>query len=87
MAECRVSKIRKSSDRSAVSEIILYFFKKTNIEGELISETGNEFQILGPRPFNHMNKSYWASPREVFTLADMQSKIKMQTIQYRKSRI
>ena len=23
--------------------------KKTNIEGELISETGNEFQILGPR--------------------------------------
>ena len=25
------------------------FFVTTNIEGELISETGNEFQILGPR--------------------------------------
>ena len=49
MAECRVSKIRKLSDRSAISEIILNFFKKTNVEGELISETGNEFQILGPR--------------------------------------
>ena len=27
----------------------LKFFLKTNIEGELISEIGNEFQILGPR--------------------------------------
>ena len=44
-----MSKIRKLRDRSAVSEIILKFFLKTNIEGELISETGNEFQILGPR--------------------------------------
>ena len=26
----------------------LSIFKKTNIEGELISEIGNEFQILGP---------------------------------------
>ena len=34
-----------------------------------------------------MKKSYWASPREVFTLAVMQSSIKLQTIQYRKSRI
>ena len=49
MAECRVSKIRKLSDRSAINEIILYFFLKTNIEGELISGIGNEFQILGPR--------------------------------------
>ena len=51
MDECRVSKIRKLSDSSAISEIILEFFfkKKTNIEGELISEIGNEFQILGPR--------------------------------------
>ena len=57
------------------------------MEGELISEKGNELQILGPWPFNHMNKSFWASPREVFTLAVMQSKIKLQTIQYRKSRI
>ena len=46
MAECRVNKIRKLSNRSAVSEkIFLFFFKKTDIEGELISETGNEFQI------------------------------------------
>ena len=50
MAECRVSKIRTLSDRSAISEIILYLKKKqTNIEGEPISEIGNEFQILGPR--------------------------------------
>ena len=51
MAECRVSKIRTLSDRSAISEIILYLKKnkQTNIEGELISEIGNEFQILGPR--------------------------------------
>ena len=49
MPECRVSKIRKLSDRSAISEIILNFLKKTNIEGELISEIGNEFQFLGPR--------------------------------------
>ena len=53
MTECRVSKIRTLSDRSAISEIILYLKKKknkqTNIEGELISEIGNEFQILGPR--------------------------------------
>ena len=27
----------------------LSIFKKTNIEGELISEIGNEFKILGPR--------------------------------------
>ena len=27
----------------------LIFFLKTDMEGELISETGNEFQILGPR--------------------------------------
>ena len=40
-----------------------------------------------PLPFNHMNKSYWASPHEVFTLAVMQSKITLQTIEYRKSRI
>ena len=26
----------------------LNFYLKTNIEGELISEIGNEFQILGP---------------------------------------
>ena len=49
MAECRGSKIRKLNDRSAISEIILYIFLKTDVEGELISETGNEFQILGPQ--------------------------------------
>ena len=49
MAECKVSKIRKLSDRSAISEIILQISLKKNIEGELISEIGNEFQILGPR--------------------------------------
>ena len=27
----------------------LNFLKNKNIEGELISEIGNEFQILGPR--------------------------------------
>ena len=27
----------------------LSILKKTNIEGELISEIGNEFKILGPR--------------------------------------
>ena len=51
MAECRVSKIRKLSDGSAISEIILYYyyFFKTNIQGELISEIGNEFQIFMTR--------------------------------------
>ena len=28
---------------------LIFFSKKANIEGELISEIGNEFQILGPR--------------------------------------
>ena len=38
------------SDRSAINEINpLIFLKKTNIEGEQISELGNEFQMLGPR--------------------------------------
>ena len=44
-----MSKIRKLSDRSAISEINSLNFLKTNIEGELIGEIGNEFQILGPR--------------------------------------
>ena len=38
----------KVSDRSAINEIILSIFLKTNIEGELIREIGNEFQSLGP---------------------------------------
>ena len=46
MAQCKVSKIRKLSNRSAISEIILYIFLKTNIEGELISEKGNKFLYL-----------------------------------------
>ena len=50
MAECRVSEIRKLSDKSAINEIIPWIFlKNKNIEGELITEIGNEFQILGPR--------------------------------------
>ena len=67
MAECRVSKIRKLSDRSAISEIILYYyyFFKTNIQGELISEIGNEFQIFMTRfieIWNHRSLlmfAYW----------------------------
>ena len=50
MAECRVSK------RQIIKRQIGYQWdnslnlkKKTDIEGELISETGNEFQILGAR--------------------------------------
>ena len=37
----------------AINEIILQMFLKTNIEGELISEIGNKFQILGP-PWNNI---------------------------------
>ena len=50
----RVSKIRKLSASISYqwdNSLIFFFFniEGKNIEGELISEIDNEFQILGPR--------------------------------------
>ena len=50
MAECRVSKIRKIKRRIGYQEVNTSDLKKKiYIEGELISEIGNEFQNSGPR--------------------------------------
>ena len=44
-----VKSVQKNKNRTTIKKITVQIKKKKNMEKELVSETGNQFQIFGPR--------------------------------------